>query len=79
MKTITLFFDYDHPIKNGCIAYLASNTYAVADDIAEVIAEKGLGEIVPDDLLGDDTDLLNERPEIVEKLKRTTMRKRWKQ
>lgn len=79
MKTVTLFFDYDHPIKNGCVAYLASNTYRVEEEIANIIAERGLGEVVSDDLLEDDGDLLNESPEIVEKLKRTTMRKRWKQ
>lgn len=51
MKTVTLFFDYDHPIHNGCIAYLASNTYAVADEIADIISERGVGEIVPDEIL----------------------------
>lgn len=53
MKTVTLFFDYDHPIRNGCIAYLASHTYSVEDDIAAAIAERGVGEIVPDDILTD--------------------------
>lgn len=53
MKTVTIFFDYDHAIRNGCIAYLASNTYVVSDEIADIIAEHGFGEIVPDDILNE--------------------------
>jgi hypothetical protein len=75
--TVTFFADYDHRIPNGTVAYLADNTYpGVPADAVEIILERGLGEVVPDDILGDDEDDGSD-PELVTKLKRTRMRKKW--
>ena len=80
MNTCTFFFDMDFPIKNGTVAYLASNTYPnVPDEAVAMMLDRGLGEIVPDDILADPDDLIEltlEPP--VTKVTRTTMRKRWK-
>lgn len=78
MNTVTFFFDMDFPIKNGTVAYLASNTYGdVPDDVVAMMLERGFGEVVPDDILGDPdlVDLTLEPP--LTKLSRTRMKKRW--
>lgn len=58
MKTVTMFFQYEHPIdKNSFVLYMPDNTYPeVPDDVAAAIADKGLGEIVPDEILGTEPD-----------------------
>ena len=80
MKTCTFFRDMDFPIRNGTIAYLADNTYPnVSDEAVAMMLERGVGEVVPDEILADPDDLIDlplEPP--VTKVTRTTMRKRWK-
>lgn len=79
MNTVTFFRDMDFPIHNGTIAYLQDNTYAdVSDDAALMAVEKGVGEIVPDSILGD-PDAVDDgqiEPPIT-KISRTRMKKKW--
>jgi hypothetical protein len=80
MNTVTFFRDMDFPIKNGTVAYLADNTYPnVPDDVVAMMLDRGVGEIVPDEILADPdddlTDLTLEPP--VTKITRQRMKKRW--
>lgn len=79
MNTVTFFFDMDFPIKNGTVAYLASNTYGdVPNDVVAMMLDRGLGEVVPDHILGDPDDLTDLKLEPpLTKLSRTRMKKRW--
>ena len=79
MKTVTFFRNMDFPVKNGTVAYLEDNTYPnVPDDVVAMMLERGVGEVVPDEILADPADLIDlplEPP--ITKIKRTHMRKKW--
>lgn len=77
MTTLTFFRDFDFSIPNGTVAYLADHTYPDVPDAAVAMAiERGVAEIVPDDILaepGEDDPL--DPP--ATKTRRTRMKKSW--
>lgn len=75
MATATFFCDMDFPTATGRIAYLADHTYPnVPEAVVAMMLARGVGEVVPDEVLGLDPDV---RVEAITKVTRTRRKKKW--